>query len=69
MKLIFRADGSLGIETNGSYIVRKPDGTEEIIEKARMSICRCGLSANKPFCDQAHKTSGFKAEPLEIEIL
>lgn len=69
MKLIFREDGSLGIETNGSYIVRRPDGTKEIIEKPRVSICRCGLSSNKPFCDGSHKNSGFKAEPLEIEIL
>ncbi len=68
MKLIFREDGSLGIETSGSYTVRKPDGTEEVIEKARVSICRCGHSSNKPFCDGSHKGSGFKAEPLEIEI-
>jgi CDGSH iron-sulfur domain-containing protein 3 len=69
MKLIFREDGSLGIETNGSYIIRKPDGTEETIEKPKLSICRCGLSANKPFCDSSHKNSGFRADPLEIEIL
>ncbi len=28
--------------------------------------CRCGKSANQPFCDGAHAGSGF--EPMEVEI-
>lgn len=25
-----------------------------------VALCRCGHSAKKPFCDGAHKTSGFQ---------
>ena len=31
-----------------------PDGSEEIRE-GTVALCRCGLSAKKPFCDGTHK--------------
>ena len=31
-----------------------PDGSEEIKE-GTVALCRCGLSAKKPFCDGTHK--------------
>lgn len=30
------------------------------VEHFRVAICRCGASANKPFCDGRHKDVGFR---------
>ncbi len=34
---------------------------EEIAEEYRMTLCRCGESANKPFCDNTHRKARFVA--------
>ena len=33
-----------------------------IREDTRVAFCRCGQSANKPFCDGTHKAIGFVAD-------
>ena len=67
MKLTIRENGSILVETNGAYTLTTADG-EQSIEKARFSLCRCGHSQNKPFCDGAHKASGFTAPAVTIEF-
>lgn len=52
---------------NGPLLVRGyvevRDRAGEIIRKdTRMALCRCGQSQNGPFCDNACRTSGFKAD-------
>jgi CDGSH-type Zn-finger protein len=32
--------------------------------KEVVALCRCGHSANKPFCDGNHRTSNFQAAEL-----
>lgn len=41
-----------------SCVIKHPDGQEEKREK--VALCRCGASANKPFCDGSHKRIGFQ---------
>ncbi len=41
-------------------------GSESTI---RATLCRCGASKNKPYCDSSHVAAGFKAtgEPVPVE--
>ena len=51
---------------NGPILVRGPveilssDGTSA--DGASCALCRCGGSANKPFCDGTHNSNGFEAD-------
>lgn len=64
------ADVTITVRSNGPYRLAgpfklvDPDGNEFKIESERefVALCRCGQSANKPFCDGAHKNIGFQAE-------
>lgn len=53
-----RADGPLVLD--GAFELRGADGTE--FEGSAGALCRCGASANKPFCDGSHRDAGFRAE-------
>lgn len=43
----------------GEIEVLAADG-QVVRRDTRMALCRCGGSANKPFCDGSHRTNGFR---------
>ena len=47
-------------EVRGAGTVTLHDGTKTP-EKKVMYLCRCGMSANKPFCDGSHTREGWTA--------
>jgi CDGSH-type Zn-finger protein len=54
------AEGLAGpIWVRGGITVVSSDG-EAYEVRNRVTLCRCGASANKPFCDASHASIGFK---------
>ncbi|MFO0816776.1 MAG: CDGSH iron-sulfur domain-containing protein [Pirellulales bacterium] len=59
----------VSIRDNGPLLVSGPievvDGEGKPLtlspDKPAIALCRCGASANKPFCDGAHKAAGFQS--------
>jgi uncharacterized Fe-S cluster protein YjdI/CDGSH-type Zn-finger protein len=50
----------------GEIEVRREDGSVERLPRA--TLCRCGESLVKPFCDNHHLTAGFKAEGVPLKV-
>ena len=53
-----RPDGPLVLD--GPFRLRAK-GSDTAVEAGGCALCRCGASANKPFCDGTHNSIGFKA--------
>ena len=52
-KITVNNNGSLKIESDVE-IVDKNGNVNDLGVRDVLSLCRCGLSKNKPFCDGAH---------------
>ncbi|MDJ0767779.1 MAG: CDGSH iron-sulfur domain-containing protein [Ilumatobacter sp.] len=50
-------DGPLWV--TGGISITLADGTQ-LETRNRVTLCRCGQSANKPLCDGSHKEAGFR---------
>jgi CDGSH-type Zn-finger protein len=58
-KITVRNNGPLRVE--GDFeIVDMQGQAYGLAGSNAISLCRCGHSANKPFCDGSHKTFGFQ---------
>lgn len=60
-------NGPLRIE--GDFEIVDQEGRPfGIAGRSRVSLCRCGQSANKPFCDGAHKSCGFASALVAFDL-
>jgi len=61
-----RPNGPLYVR--GKIRITGPGG-QLIREDTRLALCRCGHSANKPFCDGSHRRVGFRTtnSPGKVE--
>ena len=57
------------IRIEGEFTIVDSTGTPfGLAGRTVISLCRCGQSANKPFCDGAHKQSGFQDTCVAREL-
>lgn len=61
-----RENGPYLIEGAATYI--DADGNEQTSQGTMIALCRCGHSANKPFCDGTHRKVGFEAAAIELTL-
>ena len=60
-KIIVRPNGSLRVE--GEFVIYDAEGNAfDLAGRTSISLCRCGHSQDKPFCDGSHKTCGFQSD-------
>ena len=65
-KLTINRNGSIKID--GDFEITDCEGKVYGLEgRTALGLCRCGLSANKPFCDGSHR-NGFEHEPTAFDL-
>jgi CDGSH-type Zn-finger protein len=67
------ADVTITVKPNGPFRVEGPirlvdaNGAEwDLTGKPAVSLCRCGASTRKPFCDGMHSKIGFQAAEAAV---
>ena len=59
------------VHENGYLRIRgdlRVSGTQiDLQDETRLTLCRCGASNQKPFCDNSHRKIEFKSEPVKIQ--
>ena len=58
IRITIRPNASAKIECANAEITL-PDGSV-VVKEGVFSLCRCGQSGTKPFCDGTHKSCGFQ---------
>jgi len=66
-KITVLNDGSIRIE--GEFEILDPQGNPfGLAGRTKISLCRCGASQNKPFCDGSHARIGFQDKVTAREL-
>jgi CDGSH-type Zn-finger protein len=75
------ADVKITVRRNGPYRVEAPPGSIELVDadgnpydlsarvkegRTAFSLCRCGASTQKPYCDGTHSKVGFQAAEAAV---
>ena len=59
-EIVVSPNGPLRI--SGNFVIKDGQGKEfGLSGRTAISLCRCGHSENKPFCDGGHARNGFQS--------
>ena len=67
-KVVVRNNGPLRVEGDNITIADETGKVWGLAGRKIISLCRCGCSNNKPFCDGAHNSCSF-ASTIEARVL
>ena len=57
------------LRISGKITIRDAQGNAyDLAGQEAVSLCRCGSSANKPFCDGSHRRCGFQSEAKAVKV-
>jgi CDGSH-type Zn-finger protein len=66
-KITVKNNGSLRVE--GDFELFDLSGKKfDLNGRTTVSLCRCGHSKDKPFCDSSHREVGFQSEITAREL-
>lgn len=58
-EIVVNDNGSLKV-VGPNIVIKDSEGKEfDLGGRDTISLCRCGQSANKPFCDGSHRAANF----------
>lgn len=63
VKITVKPNGSIRVEGDFELHYTKANESEvttEVVEAGAKSLCRCGASKEKPFCDGSHRAVNFQ---------
>jgi CDGSH-type Zn-finger protein len=67
----YRVYGDVNLVDHEGNPVAVPEGKRKVSPEGKtwISLCRCGASVTKPFCDGAHSRIGFIAAEEAVQQL
>jgi CDGSH-type Zn-finger protein len=67
-KITVKNNGSIRVE--GEFELFDVDGNKfDLAGRTTISLCRCGQSKDKPFCDHTHRAYNFQSEIKARKLL
>ncbi|HMH51998.1 MAG TPA: CDGSH iron-sulfur domain-containing protein [Candidatus Acidoferrum sp.] len=66
VKITCRPNGPLAVEGDDVEIYDPTGAKIDTSARPRISLCRCGGSVTKPFCDGTHSKIGFAAAEAAV---